>query len=184
MVLKQNHLAGCFNPEFPDSAELLSVLIIYVFHVNLLLTNLVEASRRGARSKSHGCLDLWECSQTRDAGAAQTQNKMDLPLQDQHNSPLPWRVGMKIPQEAGRWTGHPSSTFPTTRGWLAVVVCMRDGYGLENQPVFPSWNEPPLVTFHKSCSSSGQMCNVKQMGRERYNLVTSAQLFWQRDLKP
>lgn len=56
MVLKQNHLAGCFNPEFPDSAALLSLLIIYVFDVSLLLTNLVEASRRGARVRSHGCV--------------------------------------------------------------------------------------------------------------------------------
>lgn len=56
MVLKQKHFAGCFNPEFPDWAELLSLLIIYVFYVCLLLTNLIEASRRGARLRSHGCV--------------------------------------------------------------------------------------------------------------------------------
>lgn len=56
MVLKQNHLAGCFNPEFPYSAELLSLLIIYVFYVSLLLASLVEASTRGARLRSYGCV--------------------------------------------------------------------------------------------------------------------------------
>lgn len=56
MVLKQTHFAGCFNPEFPDSADLLSLLIIYVFYVGLLLTNLVEAGRRGARLRSRGCV--------------------------------------------------------------------------------------------------------------------------------
>lgn len=55
MVLKQNHSAWCCNPDFPDSAELLSLLIIYVFYVGLLLTNLVEA-RTGARLRSHGCV--------------------------------------------------------------------------------------------------------------------------------
>jgi len=63
---------------------------------------------------------------------------------------------MKGHREAGRWTEHPSSTFLTAWGLLAVVVYLR--YDLGNHPVLPSWDEPPLVVFQQSCSAPGQMC--------------------------
>lgn len=148
--------------------------------MSLLLTNLVQASRRGARLRSHGCV-------MGDKPLMQLLHKHGITWvcpSKNDTSPLPWKVGMKPaqdgnentpvgmepPQEAGGWTGHPCSTSPAAWGWLAVMVYER-------------WAWPPLRTFHKPCPSSGHMCQIKPMGRARHSLEASAQFFWQRDLK-
>lgn len=98
---------------------------------------------------------LQECSQTPEAGAHKHKIKWLCPSKsDPVLSAL--KVGLKTPQEAGDGQAIPV-TLPTAWGCLALVVSVRDGHGLEN-PVLPSWNEPPLRTFHKSCSSSGHTC--------------------------
>lgn len=83
---------------------------------------------------------LWETNPN--AAAAQTQNNTGLSLQERHfssalksgdettpdgNENTP--VGVEPPQDAGGWTGHPCSASPTAWGWLALMVCVRDGYG-------------------------------------------------------
>lgn len=111
------------------------LLTIYVFYGSLLLTNLVEASRRGARLRSHGCV-------MGDRPLMQLLHKHGLTLQERHfsaalkngdettpdgNENTP--VGVEPPQDAGGWTGHPCSASPTAWGWLALMVYVRDGYG-------------------------------------------------------
>lgn len=121
MELKQNHLAGRFNPNSLTSAESFTLLIIYIFCVrwdaHKPCWNRQERGIPWSNSYVTGVLPrpLMQVLHKQ-------QNKMVLPCQGHHSSPLLWKAGMKARWEAGKWTGHASITFPAAYGLLAVVV--------------------------------------------------------------